>query len=244
MSSLGREGCLELGIVVFLALVIGVSAFYTHLPLDFGLYSIGRHCYRQDPVAISFDSHQDPGSLHADHDYLDQSFSGLVPDQKVLAAKVLHPLGCYLALCLRGTFPVDDHGKDCLMNGREDNQEENLDWFLGNDVVPGNPVAVFFYDTHLVDHNCLFVNCRAFPYALLLSIQDHLARVHVPARAHHVVGLFLEVLALVRPIYLHLSLVLPSWILVHVVLVLVHPSLVHVHLSMVQVHPLMVLALP
>ena len=127
MSSLGREGCLELGIVVFLAPVIGASACCTHLPLDFGLYSIGRHGYRQDPVAISFDSHQDLGSLHADHDYLDQSFSGLALDQKVPAAKALHLLGCYLALCPHGTFPADDHGKDCLMNGREDNQEENLD---------------------------------------------------------------------------------------------------------------------
>ena len=125
------------------------------------------------------------------------------------------------------------------MNGREDNQEENLDWFLGNGAVLGNPVAVFFYDSHLVDRNCLSVNSRAFPYALLLSIQDHRARVHVPARIHHVEGLFLGVLALVHPIYLHLSLVLPSWIQIHVVLVLVHPSLVHV-----LAHPLMVPALP
>ena len=244
MSSLGREVCHELGIVVCPALVIGVSAFCSHLLLDFGFYSIDHHGYRQDPVAISFDSHQAPVSLHDDHDYLDQSFSGLALDQKVPAAKALHPLGCYLALCPHGTFPDDDHGKDCLMNGQEENQEENLDWFLGNDVVPGNPVAVFFYDRHLVDRNCPFVNSRTFPYALLLLIQDHLARVHVPARVHHVEGLFLEVLALAHPTYLHLSSVLPSWIQVHVVLVLVHPSLVRVHLSMVQAHPLMVPALP
>ena len=135
------------------------------------------------------------------------------------------------------------------MNGREDNQEENLDCFQGNDVAPGSPVEVFFYDSYLVDRNCLFVNCRAFPYALLLSIQDHLARVHVPARVHPVVGLFLEVLALAHPIYLHLSLIPPSWIPVHVVLVLGHPSLVLVHpslvhLLMVQDHPLTVPGLP
>ena len=239
MSSPGREGCHELGIAAFLALGIGVSALCSYLPLDFGFYSIDRHGYRQDPVAISFDSHQAPGSLRDDHDYLDQSFSGLDLVQKVPVAKALHPSGYYLALCPHGTCPVDDHGKDCLMNGRGDNQEENLDYFLRNGVVPGNQVAVFFYDSHLVGRNCLVVNSRTFPYALPLSIQDHLARVRVPAMVHHVEGLFLEALVLIHPINLHLSLVHPSWIQVHVVLVLVQA-----HPLMIQAPPLMVLALP
>ena len=91
MSSLERGGCHGLGIVVCLALEIGVSAFGNHLPLDFDFYSIDHHGYRQNPVAISFDSHQAPVSLHDDQDYLDQSFSGLALDQRVPAAKALHP---------------------------------------------------------------------------------------------------------------------------------------------------------
>ena len=239
MSSPGREGCHELGIGEFLALGIGVSALCSYLPLDFGFYSIDRHGYRQDPVAISFGSRQALGSLRVDHDYPDQSFSGLDLVQKVPVAKALHPSGCFLALCPHCTCPVDDHEKDCLMNGREDNQGENLDCFLRHGVVPGNQVAVFFYyDSHLVGRNCLVVNSRAFPYALPLSTQDHLARVRVPAMVHHVEGLFLEVLVLVHPINLHLSLVHPSWIQVHVVMVLVqdHPLMVQALPYIVQVH--------
>ena len=84
-------------------------------------------------------------------------------------------------------------------------------------------MAVFCYDTHLVDRNRPVVNSRAFPCALPSQDQGHLARVQDLAMVHHG-DLYLEVLALVHPIYPHLS------------LVQAHPALVQAHPSLVQVH--------
>ena len=119
---------------------------------------------------------------------------------------VPRPLDCCLDLYLRGTFLVDDHVMDSQMNGREENQEENLDCFQGKNVVPGTLVVVFFRDSYRVAHNCPSANSRAFPYALPSLILGHPARDDVLARVHHPEVLGLEGLAFVLPIYLRFAL--------------------------------------